>query len=269
MIEFDSSNPNIETVRRIIMERLRREPDWHNFEEDYRNFEPYVELIGNAYTGKNIFICLSNDVLWQLVYEGILALGHDHCNLGHPWFHHTEYGKKVIESETPPPNDPTGYLESLSSRVESVDPTVQAYLMESLTSFRTGNLIASSILLGVASERVFLLLCDSMKDALSDDNEERRFERILRKFPMKPKLDWMHGKIQSIQAQRPEGLPENTTLMITTIYELLRKQRNEHGHPREKPPSLRREDMYINLQVFPRYYETAEAFRAFLSSNSI
>jgi hypothetical protein len=32
---------------------------------------------------------------------------------------------------------------------------------------------------------------------------------------------------------------------------------------------MHRQDAFVNLQIFPRYYEIAEATRAFLSSNTV
>jgi hypothetical protein len=49
----------------------------------------------------------------------------------------------------------------------------------------------------------------------------------------------------------------------------MRCQRNELGHPREVPPRVRREDAFVNLRIFPRYYEIAEETRGFLSSNPV
>lgn len=45
--------------------------------------------------------------------------------------------------------------------------------------------------------------------------------------------------------------------------------RNELGHPRETPPNIDRKDAFVNLQIFPRYYETAEQVRQFLASNQV
>jgi hypothetical protein len=50
---------------------------------------------------------------------------------------------------------------------------------------------------------------------------------------------------------------------------VLRSQRNDLGHPRELPPQLEREEVFANLQVFPRFYQTAEAVRVFLAANPI
>jgi hypothetical protein len=63
--------------------------------------------------------------------------------------------------------------------------------------------------------------------------------------------------------------PDNATLMVTAMYDLIRCQRNELGHPRETPPSVSKEDAFVNFQIFPRYYETSEVVRGFLSTNSV
>ena len=57
--------------------------------------------------------------------------------------------------------------------------------------------------------------------------------------------------------------------MLVAIYDLMRCQRNELGHPRETPPNIQRQDAFVNLQIFPRYYEIAEEVRAFLASNQV
>jgi len=57
--------------------------------------------------------------------------------------------------------------------------------------------------------------------------------------------------------------------MVTTVYDLLRFQRNELGHPRETPPSISRPDALVNLQVFPRYYVVAEQVRRFLAAHPV
>ena len=144
-----------------------------------------------------------------------------------------------------------------------------AYLAEGLETLRKGNLVASTVMLGIAAERVFLLLCESLEAALANAGEKATFAKLLARFSMKPKLDWVHNKIQQVQKQSSAGFPDNATIMIVAIYDLMRSQRNELGHPRELPPRVKREDAFVNLQIFPRYYETAEETRKFLLSNPV
>lgn len=126
-------------------------------------------------------------------------------------------------------------------------------------------------MLGIAAERVFLLVSESMENALANPQEKIALTQILEKFPMKPKLDWIHNKFQFIQNQKRKfpTFPENATLMVSAMYDFIRSQRNDLGHPRDIPPNVTKDDAFVNLQMFPRYYQTAEAARIFLASNKV
>jgi len=268
-IPFDARTADLDAVRRIVFERLRRDASWRQLDSTGDGFAPYVDYVGQGDVGRRPLMFLAQEVFWQLVVEGILAPGMDSHNLGLPWFHVTSYGSEVLRSTEPPPHDPTGYLARLRERVSSPDPTVISYLAESLETFRKGNLVASTVMLGIAAERAFLLLCDALAVALTNAAEKGAFTKLLDRFPMKPKLDWVQNKVQQIQKQAPAGFPENATIMLIAIYDLMRCQRNELGHPRETPPNVHRADAFVNLQIFPRYYEIAEQVRLFLTSNSV
>ena len=261
-IPFDPRNPNLDTVRQIVVERLRRDASWNHLDSTGEGFVPYLEYVARnepeRQNGRSQFLILAQEVYCQLLVEGILAPGRSSSDLDLPNFHITEHGRKVLASSEPQPYDPTGYLARLRERVPSPDPTVVAYLAEGLETFRKANLVASTVMLGIAAERVFLLLCDSLAAALSSAAEKAAFAKLLDRFPMKPKLDWVQNKIQQVQKQALPGFPENATIMLVAIYDLMRTQRNELGHPRETPPNVHRQDAFVNLQIFPRYYEIAE-----------
>jgi hypothetical protein len=272
-IPFDPMNPDLETVRQIVVERLRRDTTWRQLDNTGDGFAPFVDYVAatefERQNGRSLLLFLAQEVFWQFVVEGVLAPGMDSSNLKLPWFHITKYGRDVLASSEPQPYDPMGYLARVHERIKIPDPTVMAYLAESLETFRKGNRVASTVMLGIAAERVFLLLCDSLAGALSSTSEKAAFTKLLDRFPMKPKLDWVYTKIQQIQKQAPPGFPDNTTIMLVAIYDLMRCQRNELGHPREAPPNIERRDAFVNLQIFPRYYEIAEDVRTFVGANSV
>lgn len=266
-VPFDARSPDLDAVRQIVFERLKRDTSWSQLDTTGDGFAPYADYLGQD--GRRTLLFLAQEVFWQLVGEGILAPGMDSHNLNLPWFHLTKHGLEVLASSEPQPYDPTGYLAHVANRVASPDPTVIAYLAESLETFRKSNRVASTVMLGIAAERVFLLLCDALAAALSSTAEKVAFTKLLDRFPMKPKLDWVQNKIQQIQKQAPAGFPENASIMLLAIYDLMRCQRNELGHPREAPPSVQRPDAFVNLQIFARYYEIAEELRSFLASNPV
>ncbi|MEO8372849.1 MAG: hypothetical protein ABI806_26930, partial [Candidatus Solibacter sp.] len=265
---YDPSTAGLETARQIVFSRLRADRDWHQLDKTGDGFSPFVEYLEGR-EGRWHLTVLANEVFWLLLGEGILSPGMDYSNPNLPWFHITSHGRNVLASAEPQPYDPTGYLTGLRGRISAPDPTVLAYIAESLETFRKDNLVASTVMLGIAAERVFLLLCASLERALIDPAEKAQFTKVLSRFSMKPKLDWVHDKIQKIQKRPPAGFPENATIMIVAIYDLMRGQRNELGHPRELPPCVKREDAFVNLQIFPRYYEIAEQTTEFLASNPV
>jgi hypothetical protein len=230
-------------------------------------YVPFVEFVGQH--NPRLVAFHLTEVFWELVVEGIVAPGMDAWNLDLPWYHLTPYGRQVLNGEPASPHDEAAYLQRVRDLVAAPDDTAMAYLAESVRAFRRGTPVASVVMLGIAAERVFLLLCDALLAALRDPNERSAFQAIMDRFVMKPKLDWVHGKVQDLQNRRVPGLPDSATLAVTAIYDLLRSQRNDLGHPRERPPVVDRAGAFANLQLFPHFYQTAEALRAFLRTQQV
>ena len=249
-----------------MLSRLRR-GDFVQIDYSGEGFSEYVEFQNPQ--SRQTFAVLAQEVFWALVVEGILSPGRDYNNEKLPWFHITAYGERVLRCIEPQPHDPDGYLRRVAERLPEPDATVIAYLTEAVETFVKGRYVACGLMLGIAAERVFLLVCEAVKCAIGDPAESKQFESLLKKFPMKPKLDWVHHKLETLPKDARIGLPENTSIMLVAIYDLLRLQRNELGHPRETPPRVTREDAFVNLQIFPRFYETAEQVRAFLTVKRI
>ena len=193
-IPFDPGRADLETVRQVVFARLRADHEWHQLDRSGEGFAPFVEYVASPgwVDGRPRLVVLAQEVFWQLVGEGVLSPGFNYSNPNLPFFHVTEHGQQVLASAEPQPYDPTGYLAALRDRIATADPTVVAYLAESLETFRKGNLVASIVMLGIAAEWVFLLLCDSLKDALSNPSEKTEFTKRLKGFAIKPKVDWVH-----------------------------------------------------------------------------
>jgi hypothetical protein len=270
--KFDAANPSLPLVRQIFLQRLAKQPDWEIFSDDNaRSFADLVDLDPPHPYDTDIFSRCVLEVFWQLVNEGILVPGKNLGGmLGLPFFHRTPYGQSVLAAGDYVPHDKTGYLSRLHTRVTPVDDTVLTYLEESLETFARGNMLASTVMLGVASERVFLLVCESLLPALADPKEHDEFAKLIPLLSVKKKLDWIHNKLlQTEGGKRRAGYPDSASVMIVAIYNLIRSQRNDFGHPRETPPRPNREDAQAYLQIFPTYYATAESLRTFLKSNKV
>lgn len=258
----------LELARAIVLERLKKYKDWRQYDLSGTGFDMLVEYIGDPKDAREKLVFLAQDVLWEFMIQGIIAPGLNVSNPNLPWFHITEYGKKVLNEGEFLPHDPTGYLDRFRTEIKNPDPTVELYLSESLNCFARGNFIASVILLGVASERAFLLLCDSILNSLSDLKEKSKFQKILEIKAIKPKMDWVLNKIQAIQSKSPRPLPDNVNIMLASIFDFIRSQRNDLGHPQEKPPKVTREDAYVNLRIFPNYFKMVGQVIEYLRNNT-
>lgn len=268
-LPYDPFHPNWSLLRQIFFNRLRVDDSFRQIPAEGEGFENFVQFQHPANPDRRELGWHMLEVFWQLVIEGIVAPGLNPSNPNLPWFHVTPYGRKVLDAGEYQPHDTTGYLQRLTARVSTPDPTVVTYVQEALETFQRRNLIAAMVMLGVAAEQVFLLLCDSMEGALSAPRERARLQTLRTRTSIKPVLDWIHAKIVAVHAQRLPGFPENAPLMVTAIYDMIRSQRNDLGHPQPRPPRLDIEECFANLQIFPTYYETAQRVRQFLGANKV
>lgn len=81
-IPFDPTNPSVEAARRIVLTRLRHDPQWHTLDNSGEGFDSYVEYEGTANRG--VLNLYAREVFWQFVVEGILAPGWNSSNLELP-----------------------------------------------------------------------------------------------------------------------------------------------------------------------------------------
>ena len=269
-INFDPSEEGgFELARAIVLQRLKEDTSWSQYDHSGTGFNRYVEYVGDPEAGRRRLCFLAQDILWELMIQGVIAPGLNINNPNLPFFHITEYGGKVISAGKYLPHDPTGYLDRFRGEVMNPDPVVMSYLSESLECFSRGNLVASVVMLGIASERMFLLLCNALLDSLSDPKEKAEFGKTLDLNAIKPKMGWVLDKIQSLQRGSPRPLSDNVNIMLVTIFDFIRCQRNDLGHPQDSPPNVTLEDAYVNLRVFPSYCGMANQVINYLQTNKV
>jgi len=257
---------NLELVRQITLQRLRDDPDWCQFDYSWADgASRFVQFDPSRLRSR--FVVLANEVMWQLIMQGVITVGlNDHCpNL--PWFRITDYGQKVLKSERFGPHDPTGYMDELRSIGGSLDMTVTIrYTEEALACFAAGCNVASVLLLGVAAESAFNKLCDSIRLNLATAADRAKLKPQL---PVRPRHRWLVEKYHNLSSAERRRLPESLDITLTSLYELIRRQRNELGHPQEQPPQLTREEAFVFFRLLPTFVQDAQAFADYCTSNPI
>jgi len=201
------------------------------------------------------------EIINELVVEGILGWGINELNPGPPHLKVTRYGEEVLQAEQPIPNDPDGYLKYLKGEIQNIDDVILLYATEALQAYRRGLMFASAVMLGVASEKAFLLLLEAYANCLQDKDRRARFEERARGL-IKRKFDEFKKDLQGLRSTLPKSLEDDLDTWIDGVFNLIRICRNDAGHPTGK--KIDRRLAYANMQLFAPYckrlYELIDHF---------
>jgi hypothetical protein len=211
-------------------------------------------------------------VIWDLVLERVLVPGTPDPNTlndGWPFISITDHGRKVLAETNPVPYDPDGYLAGLDKAVGGLHPSTKKYLEEAVSTFRTGNYLASAVMLGATSEMLFLELCQAITGAIADPNARAKIEEKTGPFKkMVQRLSEVTSWLKQKKSQLPnEWQRQEQVGLIDKVADLIRNYRNDAGHPQDPPAVPTHEEMYALLVVFPHYCKLLSELRAWLLAN--
>lgn len=204
------------------------------------------------------------EVLWDLIIERVVTIG-DYHNDSWPWLSLTDYGKRALNSTLPIPNDSTGYLNRIRTEIPQIDPIIEIYLTESIRTYNINQLLSSTITLGCASEKSLLILIDTFKETFVDGSKMATFSKKIEGKFIKTKFDEFNKVIIQILPQLPNDLREKYTNTLTGIFEMIRYNRNDAGHPSGK--QVDKDTLFANLQVFIPYCKYIYELKHHFDSN--
>jgi hypothetical protein len=205
---------------------------------------------------------LVREIFWDLFRQGVITLGSDNANQNYPHFKVSQFGKRILDNEnTYFFHDLTTYTTLIKSNVPHINDITLLYLQEAMQSFKSGCMLAATVMLGVASEHSFLLLLEAAEAnskygvRFASAAKERSLLQKFRKF--KAALD------QHVLADLPGEIKEDLDIDFAGILSVIRTFRNDSGHPSGK--ILEREQTYVLLQMFVPYckkiYELIDFFK--------
>jgi len=195
------------------------------------------------------------EVFWELMVQGILAPGHVGYQLQVMPTHATDYGRKCLEEGEITPHDPDGFLAAVRDAAGGeADEIVITYVSESLQCFLHREYLASTVLLGVASERCIDLIAEAYLGSLADDAERDRRRKQLSQTNRS--VSRRFGRLRDLLTSSkdlPKWLKEGLDIQLSGIFEIIRRTRNDAGHPRGEMPG--RQEAHACLLLFPGYYK--------------
>jgi hypothetical protein len=205
-------------------------------------------------------------VVWELILEGVYTPGTSmqHPNL--PFLRVTEYGQKCFEAGELTAHDPDDYLLRLRTACPTIDDTTLLYIGEALDTFRVGKHLSTTVMVGVAAENMLQRLVDAVHGALNLERQER-FDRATKGRKAKTQHDEILVRLRSPASPMPTELDAVLTQHIDGIYDLIRRTRNEAGHPTGK--RMGRPETHALLLLFPTYCKTVHNLLDWLGKNQI
>jgi hypothetical protein len=200
----------------------------------------------------------------ELLNQDILVWGWNLENPGPPFLRITGYGRASLQSDEPLPHDPDGYLAYLKREVPIVDDTILVYVTEALQGFLRGLMLSSTVMLGAAAEKAFLLLIEAYTNSITDLPRKERFVRKTSGV-IKRKLDGFRSEVPSFRTRLPSPLLDDLDIQLDGIFNLIRTCRNDAGHPTGR--RIDRQLVYANLRLFVGYCKRAYGLIEFFRTN--
>jgi hypothetical protein len=210
------------------------------------------------------------ECVWGLIIQGIVVPGVSNegtyqTNL--PWIQVTEWGRLCLQRGQYVPFDTGLFLSRLESQIPGLDSVVELYLREGLNCFRSGNFLGSAVMVGVASERILVLLRDAIHSAILQEDRRKKLMEATENQTAKRIYETVESKIDPIMEQLPTDLRESIGTELEGIFHEIRRTRNNAGHPTGK--TIERDEANALLQLFPVYAKSAYALMSWLTQHSV
>jgi hypothetical protein len=213
-------------------------------------FESLKNKLGQGYNRH-----LAIQEVWQMIGDGLIYIDLETSSPDNWKLVLSEKGQHIIENgDDFSPYDPEGYLARLRKRIPLLDETVALFASESLRSFNADCYLSTLVMLGVASEKAFLLLAEAFANWLPDGQSEKLLSIIQdQKKNVITKFTEFRKRIEPSKPKLPPEFADNMALTLDSVFDLIRIYRNESGHPTEKRAD--KDDAFITLQMFSTYLQ--------------
>jgi len=268
--DLNSSDDQWRLIRGILVVTMMGEASVHAAHTDYRTG------LKTALGRRGIHV--SDDrmllrALWQLVSGGYMYVDFTHgfaqptnwINSPQNWIWQlTNRGIRLAQAKINEiePDDEQGYLRLLRANVPDIDDQVMLYISEALRAYHGEAYLASTVMLGVASERAFQRLGEAFLKWLPQREADvfaETFGNPKRNYINK--FEEFRKRLEPKKGEIPAEFTDNMALNLDAVADMLRVNRNEAGHPTGR--TFGESEAYINLQTFARYIVKLYGLRDF------
>jgi hypothetical protein len=203
--------------------------------------------------------------IWSLVVRGLAYIDISQPSPDNWRLILTESGSEVLGDEEANPDDPSGYLRSLYEEIPHMSDVSRLYIEDAVNAYYHRCYLASTVMLGVAAEAVFLDLAKSFVAWKGTPTE--KLEKLLSnpKASYVQKFDEFRKRLEPEKTHLPAELGDGLDLYMHAVLDLLRVSRNDAGHPTGR--EVGRDDCFTSLRVFARLAKRMYSLKDWLGRN--
>ena len=187
------------------------------------------------------------EVVWELLVQGVLAPGKNSLNLNLPFVHLTEYGARCVDDGTILVHDPDGYVARLIETCGGRrDDVVVESAREGLLAFLAGHHAAALVMLARAAETLIDLLFETVaRQGRHSDLEAQALEPC--GAAPRARYDALHRALDP--STLTQQLAEELEPRLSGLQALIDLSRAETGRPRV--PTSTRDDVLARFLMLP------------------
>ena len=130
-----------------------------------------------------------------------------------------------------------------------------------MQSFKSGCLLAATVMLGVAAEHTFLLLLDTIE---GNPAHALTYKKALSEKTLLQKAEKFRKIIEPKISTLPSEIREDLDTHFAGILSVIRTFRNQSGHPTGKIMS--REQVYVLLNLFVLYCKKMYQLKSYFAA---
>ena len=201
------------------------------------------------------------EVFWGLFREGVITLGFNDSNREFPFFRVSEFGKRLLDGgQAYFFHDVSSYEKIIRSQIPNIDDVTLIYVKEAMQAFKTGCILSSTVMLGVATEHTFLLLIEKITQ---NSSYGPIFDKVNKERTILAKVNKFKNILEQNMQSLPSEIKEDIDTNFAGILSIIRNFRNQSGHPTGN--IIDREQAYILLQLFVPYCKKMYQLMAYYS----
>ena len=204
------------------------------------------------------------EAIWRLVSMGLVYLDFEQPATENWSARLTDRGRKAADGRAAEPSHPEGYLARFRRDVPTISDIAMLYVRESLASFGSGAAIAAVAMAGVASEAMFFEMADAFCAWLQGQEQLNLCDILDRGGPIVRQLSEVRTRLQRYVPRIPKELADGLPLWLDSLADLLRRDRNDAGHPTGKQFSI--DDARAALEIMGRLAQTLCGLRGFFQT---